>query len=284
MEYSLLSSFSGLAASSRATLEIPNYAKSLGRILLQFGGGLTKANISEITVKVGSRTVFGPVSATVLDKINKYRGQFDLASMITIDLTERDGLSILAKEIGAIDLPSLRGQKVFVEVTNTLASGSPTLVAMVGYTTLQFIKDDNPKNDREQQLIHKLLRYQVPSSGGTRMVWMPDFRGAKIKRVHFEYAGTDWTASANGNLHTVECRRNGQAVWDRIQCLPNRFICQEQGKVPQSRMYTLDFVHDNSHGAALNTAGLKALEFNLDVTAVDSVTAYVECLDLPSNL
>lgn len=286
MQYQKLPSFNGVAIGSRASVQVPSYAMSVGRIVLQLGGGLTKALISEIVVKIGSRVVFGPVSGSQLDTINKYRGQFDHASFITIDLTEKNGLSIIAKEIGAIDIPSLHGEPIFVEVVNTQGAGTPTLVGYVGFTGLQFTPKNNhtAAQNRNEQLIHKLLRYVVPNNGATRQSWMPNFGGAQIKRIHFFYTGTDWTTSADGNLYQVECKKNGVAVHDRVTCLANRFIQQEQGMVPQSKVYTLDFVHDRVMSAMLATRGAKSLEFTLDLTAGDTVTAFVECLDLPRNL
>jgi hypothetical protein len=288
MQYQKLPSFNGVALGSRASVQIPSYAMSIGRIVLQLGGGLTKALISEIVVKVGSRVVFGPVSGAQLDTINKFRNQFDHASFITIDLTEKNALSIIAKEIGAIDIPALHGEPVFVEVVNTQGAGTPTLIGYVGFTGLQHDpagrRDHKPGTERQEQLIHKLLRYVVPNNGATRQSWMPNFGGAQIKRIHFFYSGTDWTTSANGNLFQLECKKNGVAVHDRVECLANRFIQQEQGLVPQSKVYTLDFVHDRVMSAMLATAGAKSLEFTLDLTAGDTVTAFVECLDLPRNL
>jgi hypothetical protein len=288
MQYQKLPSFNGVAIGSRATVQIPSYRMSVGRIVLQLGGGLTKALVSEIVVKIGSRVVFGPVSGSQLDQINKYRGQFDHASFITVDLTERNGLSVFAKEIGAIDIPALHGEPIFVEVVNTQGAGTPTLVGYVGFTGLQHDpagkRDHKAGTEREEQLIHKLLKITVPNNGATRQTWMPNFMGAQIKRIHFFYTGTDWTTSADGNLYQVECKKNGVAVHDRVTCLANRFIQQEQGMVPQSKVYTLDFVHDRVMSAMLATRGAKSLEFNLDLTAGDTVTAFAEVLDLPRNL
>jgi hypothetical protein len=51
------------------------------------------------------------------------------------------------------------------------------------------------------------------------------------------------------------------------------------GKVPQSKLYSLDFIHDSVNSAALDTANSRALEFNFDFTAGDVMSAIVECLD-----
>lgn len=275
--------FNPVANSTRATTQVQRWAMTLGRVVLCFPGvnSLTKATISEIVVKIGARVVFGPISGAELDKINKYRGIFDQADHLTIDLTERDGLSVIAKEIGGIDLPALGDEDVFVEVMNSAASGTPNLYAWGGFTALQF----NPAAPAfDGQLIHKVLTYQIPSSGGTNVTWMPDFKGALVKRIHFSYAGTDWSGSTNGNLNRVEAKKNGTVIHSRIQCFNQRFLLQEQRKVPQSKMYHLDWIYDNVNSSALDTRDSRALEFNFNLTAGDTIKAIVECLDLPRNL
>lgn len=278
-----LPQFNPVANGTRATLQVQRYDMSLARITLKFPGtnSLTKTTITEIVVKVGARVVFGPISAAALDKINKYRGIYDQADSLTIDLTERDGLTIVAKEIGAIDIPALAGQDIFVEVMNNAASGTPTLYALGYFTGLQFDpKTPNP----DGQLIHKLLQIQVPSTGGTSVTWTPNFKGATVKRIFFEYAGTDWAGAVDGNIQTVEVKKNGVAIWDRIACKDARFYQQEMRKVPQSKMYVVDFIADNVQSAALATADARSLEFNFWLGATDTIRAYVELLDVPSNL
>ena len=283
MIYLPLPPFNPVQNGARATVQVPRYDMTLGRVVLKFIGtnSLTKATISEVVVKVGARVVFGPISGTELDKLNKYKGVYDQADSLTIDLTERDGLSIVAKEIGGIDIPALGGQDVFIEVMNTAGAGTPALYALGGFTSLQF---DPRQPAVDGQLIKKVLGFSIPTSGGTAVTWTPQFKGALVQRIHFHYAGTDWGATTDGNLKAVQCKKNGVAVWDRIACKDNRFILQEQKKVPQSKVYTLDFIHDNVNSAALSTADARALEFNLDLAATDTIRAIVEVLDVPNNL
>lgn len=286
MIYLDLPPFNPVANGQRSTTQVQRWAMTLGRIVLAFpqltANGITIATISEIVVKIGARVVFGPISGTELQKLNAYRGITQPADHLVVDLTERDGLSVLAKEIGAIDLPALGNEDVFVEVVNNYAGVNPlTLYALGGFTALQF---DPSKPTTDGQLINKVLAYNVPTSGGTAVTWMPDFKGALIKRIHFQYAGTDWAANADGNLARVEAKKNGTVIWSRIRDIQNRFLVGEQRKVPQSRWYSLDFIHDNVQSAALDTRDSRALEFNLTFTAADTVKAIVECLDLPRNL
>lgn len=275
--------FNPVANGVRSSVMVPRYDMSLGRIILDFPGtnSITKTTITEIVVKIGARVVFGPISGLELDALNKYRGIFDRADALTIDLTERDGLSLFAKEVGAIDIPALGGESVFVEVVNNAASGTPTLNAVAQFTSLQF----DPKQPApEGQLIAKTLAYSIPTSGGTRITWTPDFKGAIVKRIHFRYTGTDWTATANGNVQSVEVKKNGVAIHDTIECRVNRYYQQEMRKVPQSRYYSVDFIADNINSAALTTADARALEINLNLGAADTIRALVEVLDVPGNL
>lgn len=285
MIYLDLPPFNPVALGVRSSTVVQRWAMTLGRLVLCFpqatANAITKASITEIVVKIGARVVFGPISGTELDKINKYRGIYDDSGHLTVDFTERDGLSVIAKEIGGIDLPALGQEDVFVEVVNNAGAGTPTMYAMGGFTALQF---DPSKPAFDGQLVKKVLAYQIPSSGGTAVTWMPDFKGGLVQRIHFGYTGTDWTATADGNLQRVEAKKNGTVIHSRIRCLDNRFVQQEHRKVPQSKFYTLDFVHDDVHSAALDTRDAKALEFNLTLAATDTIRALVEVLDLPRNL
>lgn len=283
MIYLNLPPFNPVANSVRSTTQVQRWQLTLGRVVLKFVGAnsLTKTTITEVVVKIGARVVFGPISATELDKVNKYRGLYDQADSLTIDFTERDGLSVVAKEIGGFDIPALGEEDIFIEVVNNAASGTPALYALGGFTGLQF---DPSKPSGDGQLVKKVLAYQVPSTGGSQVTWMPDFKGAIVQRIHFSYAGTDWAAGVDGNVQRVEVRKNGVTNWDRIRCQDNRFIQQEQRKVPQSKFYTLDWVHDNVNSSALGTIDARALEFNLTLGSVDVIRALVEVLDLPRNL
>jgi hypothetical protein len=277
--------FNPLANGQKATTMVQPWQMTLGRVLLCFpqavANAWTIATISEIVVKVGSRVVFGPITGTELDKLNKYRGIYNDTGHLTIDLTERDGLSIVAKELGGIDLPALGSDNVFIEVTNNYAGANAhSLYAIGGFTALQF---DPRKPAIDGQLIHKLLCFQIPGNGGTQLTWMPDFKGAIVKRVHFSYAGTDWTSTADGNITNVQTKKNGIEVFN-ARCLDNRFLLNEQRKVPQAKFFSQDFIADNVHSAALETRDARSLEWNLTLTATDTVKAMVEVLDVPGNL
>lgn len=267
-----LPAFLNVVASGIAQLTIPLYTMTLQKVVLALGGtAFTKAMITDIKVKIGTRLIYN-ISGTNLDKINKYKGIFDHAGFLTIDFTERDAPSILGKEVGGIDMSKLGGRQLTVEVTIAGAT-APTLSASAWMTPPQ-----------ENDVIHKLLL--IPASvsvGGKFMVPVGDLKGALIKRAHFMYNGTDWGASTNGNLNRLEVKKNGIVVWD-MPCVEARFAQQEFRKVPQSKVYVFDPGLDNNTSGYLTTADAAALEFNTYLTAADGMSVYLELLDTPDNV
>ncbi|KDP85615.1 hypothetical protein CF70_013025 [Cupriavidus sp. SK-3] len=265
--------FLNVVASGVATLQVPRYANTLNRIVLALGGtALTKAMITDIKVKIGARTVYN-VSGARLDLINKYKGIYDDANFLSIDFTERDAPSIDGKEVGGFDMTAWP-DNLNLEITLAGAT-APTLT---GYMVLT-----PPQGKGAGELIHKLLYFPASTSVGGKFPINFAAKGALIKRVHMFYAGTDWTATTDGNVNRVEVKKNGLVVWDatsRVQ----RFIEQEQRKVPQPKHYCVDFVYDNNASGALTTADAAALEFNAFLTAADGLDVYVEVIDLPFNL
>ena len=282
MIYLKLPPFNPVTNGQRSTTVVQRWALTLGRVVLAFPGtnSISKATISEIVVKIGARVIFGPISGTELDKLNMYRNIYDQADHLTIDFTDGNMPNVAEREVGGIDIPALGEEDIFIEVVNSASSGTPALYALGGFTSLQF---DPAKPDPNGQLIKKTLAITIPTTGGTSVTWLPDFRGAQIQRIHFAYAGTDWSTLVDGNLKTVECRKNGTTIWDRIGCADNRFILRENKKVPQSRFYTLDYTHDNNVKGMLDTRDARALEYNLAFGATDTVKAIVELLDAPRN-
>jgi len=267
-----LPAFSNVVAAGVATLRVPSYDLTLNRIVLSLGGtAFTKAMITDIKIKVGSRTVYN-ASGSDIDGINKYKGMFDTAGFLTLDFMERDQPDVTVRELGGYSLPFLRTLgDLTLEVTIAGAT-APTLSAVGFFNAPQ----QNP-------LLMKLIKFQSPSAVAGRFPINLNFSGALVKRLHLLYTGTDWTASANGNLNRVEVKKNGLVIWDMTD-LEARFNQQEFRKVPQSRRYVVDFINDNNYASHLNTKDARSLEVNTYLTATDAPVVLAEVLDVPNNL
>lgn len=277
-----LPDFANVVATGTATLKLPKYLLTLCRLTLRLGGTtFTKAMISAVRLKVGSRTVWSvetqgaTAGGTHLDRHNKYRGLFDQASNLSIDFTERDFMNVVAREVGGYDMSKF-AEDVFLEVVITGAT-APTLYAIGQFTPPQGANDD------PDQLIQKLVGVPFSVAAGGRFYIPFEPRGALIKRVYIHFNGTTGGATTDSNLSKLEVRKNGFTLFDP-QDSDNRFIQQEFRKVPQAQMYVADFAFDNNLSGSLATGDATSLEFIGTFTATETGIAYFEVLDKPFNL
>lgn len=277
-----LPDFANVVEGGTATLKVPRYLLTLQRIMLRLGGTAFDAtDVSFIRLKIGARTVWSVETqgsrsgGTYLDLMNKYRGITGSALHLVIDLAERDFASVVAREIGGIDLSKL-AEDVYIEV-GISGSTAPTMYA-VGYFTAPQGESDDPR-----QLMKKLVSVPFSFSAAGRFLLPFEPKGALLQRVHVFYGGTDWSSSADGNISKIEVKKNGLIVFDP-PALDNRYGQTEYGKVPAAKSFTVDFVEDNNPGGALVTADARTLEFTCTLGASDSGIAYFEVLDPPNNL
>lgn len=277
-----LPDFSNVVPTGTASLKIPKYLLTLQRIMLRLGGTtFTKAMVSFVRVKIGARIVWSVetqganAGGTHLDRINQYKGLFAAANFLSIDLSDRDFASVVAREIGGIDMSKL-AEDVFLEVG--IAGATAPALNAVGFFT-------PPQGDSEDpgQLVRKLLGVPFSFAAGGKYQIPFEPRGSLLQRIFVQFNGTTGTGTANGNITQVEVKKNGLVVFDP-QDLENRLFQQEYRKVPQAQQYAVDFVFDNNPAGGLVTADARALEFNLFLTAGETGIAYFEVLDAPNNL
>jgi hypothetical protein len=96
--------------------------------------------------------------------------------------------------------------------------------------------------------------------------------------------GFEITVSENtsGNISRMEVIKNGEAVWD-FYCYEARNLQKQNGFVPQSLMYVVDFEVDGWPDGSLKSADATELEIAATFTAADTLKLYAEVLDDPSN-
>lgn len=278
-----LPDFQPVVAGQTAMLKIPRFANTLNRLVLRLGGTtFTKALISKIELKLGTRTVWivdtvGALAAgTILDMINKYRGIFDQASNLTIDFTERDFMTIAAREIGGYDMSKL-SDDLYLSITIAGGASAPTLYAYAMLTPPQ------GKDIEDTQLVQKLIAAPYSFNTAGRYPINFDPKGALLKRIYMTFTGTDGTATTEQNVSKFEVKKNGY-TYHELASTDNKFFQKEFGKVPQSGMHVVDFVTDNNLSGALVTADARSLEFLPTLLALDSGVLLFEVLDTPYNL
>jgi len=78
-------------------------------------------------------------------------------------------------------------------------------------------------------------------------------------------------------------KQDGMVVHESLAA-DNANMQVRSGRVPQTNMYTIDFVTDGNIRNALDTRDARSLEWLLNFSAADNGTVLVEYLDALGNL
>lgn len=265
--------FSNVVASGTATANVTP-GRTLENIKLKLGGtSLTKAMLSLIKLKANGK-VFLDATGTELDKLNQYRGMAADAAYLDLMFIEQKGLTELDRMVGAFDT-SLGIANITSEITIAGAT-APTLVQILTETSAQ--KDATTGQAVAfASVMHKVLRYPWNiSTGGTLPVTVPfgPQNGAIIKRLHVFHGG---------NMTGATVKQDGIVVHESLKA-ENEFDQKRWGLVPQTNVYTIDFVQDGNMRKALDTRDAKSLEWLFSFSAADSGIVIAEYLDQLGNL
>lgn len=254
--------FFNVVAAGVATMSLP-LGMTYERIVLMLGGtAFTKAMITDIKLKLNGR-VFLQTTGSRLDTINKYKGIFDAAAFLTLDFTEIFARDEVGQSVGAIG--TAEGVSSFTAEITIAGATAPTLES---YSVLS-----GPKR---LGVVTKILAYPVNfSTGGKYPIVLPFGAqgGALVKRAYFFHT----------NMTALEVKKNGLVIHESTTAI-NEFIAKENKKVPQAGLYVYDPIVDNNQSGMLVTADARSMEWNITLSAADTVNVYVEYLDILGNL
>lgn len=264
--------FSNVVASGVATNNVTP-GRTLENIKLKLGGTtFTKAMITAMKIKANGKVIID-ANGTQLDKINSYKGQESDAAYLDVLFTERAGLTEFDRAVGAFDT-SLGIANITTEVTIAGAT-APTLTPILSESAQQ--KDKTGNNAPYANVLSKILQYPYSMASGGKLPLVVPFgpqNGAIIKRLHVFHGG---------NMTGATVKQDGLVVHESMR-LENEYEQKRWGRVPQTNVYTLDFMVDGNISKCLDTRDAKSLEWLFDFSAADTGTVLVEYLDVLGNL
>lgn len=264
--------FSNVVASGTATNQItPGRSLEVSRLKLA-GTALTKAMISMYKFKANGKVIVEGTGADI-DKINAYRGVATDAAYLDLFFADYAMNNELDRMVGAFDT-SLGISNITQEVTIAGAT-APVMTQILVESAQQ--KDKAGVAAPYAPLISKLLRYPFNiSTGGKLPVNVPfgPQSGSIIKRLHVLHGG---------NMTGATVKEDGLVVHESLR-LENEHEQKRFGRIPQTNVYTIDFVVDGNIRNALDTRSARSLEWLFDFSAADTGTVYVEYLDPLGNL
>lgn len=263
--------FSNVVATGTATNQITP-GRTLENFRLKLGGTFTKAMISLLRIKANGKTIIEG-TGTQLDMINAYRGESTNAAFLDVQFADYMMLAEIDRMVGAFDT-SIGIQNITTEVTIAGAT-APVLTPILVESANQ--KAPSGEAAPFAGLMSKILSYPFNVSTGGKLAVNVPFgpqSGAIIKRFHVFHGG---------QMTGATVKQDGLVIHESVTA-ENQFDQTKAGRVPQSNVYTIDFVLDGNIKKALDTRDARSLEWLLDFSDASSGTVLVEYIDPLGNL
>ncbi len=264
--------FANVVATGQATNQL-TIGKTLNNLQLQLGGTLTKAMITMLRIKANAKTIFEG-SGTQIDLINAYRGNTTAATFLDVAFEDLTGLDQLDRMIGALD--TTNGIANLTTEIDIAGATAPTLLGRLHESAPQ--RDKGGKPSPFSGLMCKQLRYGFSVSAAGELPLNFPFgqrSGAVIKRVHVFNTG--------GFMTGAVVKEDGLIIHESTKA-QNEYNQTRNKRVPQTNMYTIDFVLDGNVRNAFDTRRASSVEWLFTFSAADSGFVVIEYLDELGNL
>jgi hypothetical protein len=242
-----LEPFQNVLANGRAVL---NSKLVLGnvieRIYLVLGGGvMTKALINAIRVRLNGKVVFGDVSGTNLDLIQRYTLLNNNATYLTIDFTEPSARSIQGQLMGSINTNAAGVTDFAVEV-DIGAATTPTLDAWVQLRAPSSMAAGSGFDQNLAGVIRALIPTTLPVTAAAETQFDVNYGSggnSLIKRLFI----------VSSVLTSLRIKRDALDVFEAVNANLDAYMQLDYGRVAQAGMYVWDPLVDGNQSDAYPT-------------------------------
>ena len=269
-----LEPFENVIANDKATVTWRKLiGRSVDRIILQLGGGNTKANMTLIRVLANEKPIFDD-SGSRTDSRMQYRGLAAAATFLPLSFIEERARTVGQLHAGAIDTRASNIATLTCEAT--LGAGvAPTLKGFA-YVSPSPQSGDPRYNAVIGKVLNKTFNFGAAGEFPVPLAFSRN-PNSFVKRIHFFGA-------------TVTDIRYRKTYPDNITDEPfksadalNDFAQGEYQRTPQANIFTVDFCYDGDIGRALPLGDALSIEWFSTVSGAGNVTPVSELLDPLEN-
>lgn len=256
----------------RVSIRLP-LGVTYNKLLLKLGTNITKALITNISLKVNGSERIRLNSANDMQAMNSYKGNANDPSFLEFDFLEKFAKDEVAMEMGAYACTAEAGVQ---DATIEFDLGTYTPVA--GSTLRMIAEVDTPSANPLIQRIR--VQQKVLAGAVEEQIIIPSGQiGEQVKRI--------WIFGTLASIESLRVRREGADEFEALDVATNEFFQKTYGKTPQAGLMVIDFMEHNLLGHILNTAAInngqksfviQNLDIRLKTTAAGTFNIYVESL------
>ena len=239
--------FNNVVATGRAVLSSKLVLGNVvERIVLQLGGGaFTKAMITAIRVRLNGKVIFGDISGTVLDLVQRYTLLNNTATFLSIDFTEPLAKSIQGQLMGALNLNALGVSDFTIEV-DIAGATTPTLDACVQMRAPSSMTAAKGFDENLGGVLRALIPTTIPSSAAGEIQADVNYGAggnSLLKRLYI----------SSTILTSFRCKRDSLDIYDATATALATYLALDYGRVAQANMYVADWLVDGNQSDAVPT-------------------------------
>lgn len=255
-----LEPFQNVVATGRAVLNSKLVLGNVvqGIVLVLGGTAFTKAMITALRVKLNGKVIFGDVSGTMLDLIQRYLVLQNDSTHLLIDFSEPIARSIQGELTGCINTVASGVTDFTVEVDISGAT-APTLYGLVLLRAPSSMTPDKGFDQASQLLIRALIPTTVTETAAGEFQHDLNYGSqgqSLIKRVFISSTILTQFRVKRDSLDIFEGGGPGVLAAD------NTFIEQNYGRQAQSNFYVYDPLMDGNQSDAIPTRRPDGTESN----------------------
>lgn len=242
-----LEPFQNVLATGRAVLSSKLVLGNvIERVYLVLGGGaFTKAMITAIRVRLNGKVVFGDVSGTNLDLVQRYTLLNNTAGFLTIDFTEPVARSIQGQLMGAYNTNAAGVTDFTIEV-DIAGATTPTLDSWVQLRAPSSVSAANGFDPALAPVLRALIPTTIPVTAAGEIQADVNYGSggnSLIKRLYI----------VSTVLTSFRIKRDALDIFETVAPTLNTFIELDYGRVAQANVYVWDPLMDGNQSDAYPT-------------------------------
>jgi hypothetical protein len=235
-----LEQFENVVANGTAVLTTERlWPNTLEYFVFELGGTFTKAMITRLLIRFGSKVVWD-VTGSQLLSMNLFEGRPNTATVLILPFSNSRARHLEQQYIGAPDFGAIGVRKVTIEVTIAGAT-SPTLAAWAEIAPPKLLSPS------QNLMFRALLRQPLTPSAAVvdqaQQINWGQAGGAFLRRMHFFSA----------LVTKLKIKRDGLDYFEDISLAVNNAILDENGWDPQANIFSFNSVEDDNELKALTS-------------------------------
>lgn len=235
-----LEQFENVVANGTAILTTERlWPNTLEYLVFELGGTFTKAMITRLLIRFGSKVVWDVTGAQLLS-MNLFEGRPNAATVLILPFANSRARHLEQQYIGAPDFGAIGVRKVTVELTVAGAT-NPTLAAWAEIAPPKLLSPS------QNLMFRALLRQPLTPSAAVidqaQQINWGQSGGALLRRMHF------FTALVT----KLKIKRDGLDYFEDISSAVNNAILDENGWDPQANIFTFNAAEDDNELKSLTS-------------------------------